>query len=60
GGIGGFFLPNILGSLKQMTGTYAFCFITFSCIALLAFALVLAAGYYWRKCWSAERSPAES
>ncbi|WP_009966508.1 MFS transporter [Bacillus subtilis] len=34
-------------------------FITFSCIALLAFALVLAAGYYWRKSWSAESSPAD-
>ncbi|MEA5632538.1 MFS transporter, partial [Bacillus velezensis] len=55
----GFFLPNILGSLKQMTGTYAIGFITFSCIALLAFALVLAAGYYWRKSWSAESSPAD-
>ncbi|KJJ40397.1 major facilitator transporter [Bacillus subtilis] len=59
GGIGGFFLPNILGSLKQVTGTYAIGFITFSCIALLAFALVLAAGYYWRKSWSAESSPAD-
>nr|WGD64938.1 hypothetical protein P5652_20865 [Bacillus subtilis] len=42
-----------------MTGTYAIGFITFSCIALLAFALVLAAGYYWRKSWSAESSPAD-
>ncbi|AOC89855.1 Nitrate transporter [Bacillus amyloliquefaciens] len=28
GGIGGFFLPNILGSLKQMTGSYASGFIS--------------------------------
>lgn len=59
GGIGGFFLPNILGSLKQMTGTYAIGFISFSCIALLAFVLVLAAGYFWRKSYGTENSPAD-
>lgn len=59
GGIGGFFLSNILGSLKQMTGTYAIGFISFSCITLLAFVLVLAAGYYWRKSYGAENSPAD-
>lgn len=30
GGIGGFFLPNILGTLKQLTGTYASGFLILS------------------------------
>ncbi|QBG54720.1 nitrate transporter [Bacillus amyloliquefaciens] len=59
GGIGGFFLPNILGSLKQVTGSYTTGFISFSCIALFAFVLVLAAGYYRRKSYGAESSPAD-
>ncbi len=42
-----------------MTGTYAIGFISFSCIALLAFVLVLAAGYFWRKSYGTENSPAD-
>src|SRR5262245_40541585 len=30
GGIGGFFLPNLLGSLKQFTGSYAGGFLIFA------------------------------
>ncbi|WP_026673931.1 nitrate/nitrite transporter [Alkalihalobacterium bogoriense] len=51
GGIGGFFLPNILGTLKDMTGTYASGFITFSLIALVALGLLLVAQAGWRKQW---------
>jgi NNP family nitrate/nitrite transporter-like MFS transporter len=40
GGLGGFFLPNILGSLKDITGTYSSGFMVFSLTALSA-ALVL-------------------
>jgi NNP family nitrate/nitrite transporter-like MFS transporter len=52
GGIGGFFLPNILGTLKEMTGSYASGFITFSVIALLAFGILLLASYSWKKSWN--------
>jgi NNP family nitrate/nitrite transporter-like MFS transporter len=30
GGLGGFFLPNLLGSLKQISGSYAGGFLIFS------------------------------
>ncbi|WP_078551855.1 nitrate/nitrite transporter [Bacillus alkalicellulosilyticus] len=51
GGIGGFFLPNILGTLKDMTGTYASGFITFSIIGILALGLLTLAQIGWRKQW---------
>ena len=44
GGIGGFFLPNLLGSLKQITGSFSGGFLTFGlvgcfgCTAALAYA----------------------
>ncbi len=43
GGIGGFFLPNLLGGLKQWTATFAggfliFAVVGFACAALLAVA----------------------
>ncbi|MCM3761701.1 NarK/NasA family nitrate transporter [Alkalihalobacillus oceani] len=52
GGIGGFFLPNVLGSLKDITGTYATGFITCSIVALVAFAILLYAQAGWRKEWT--------
>ncbi|WP_461610258.1 nitrate/nitrite transporter [Cytobacillus kochii] len=52
GGIGGFFLPNILGTLKQVTGTYATGFLIFATIAILAFVILLIANVSWRKNWN--------
>ncbi|KKI89596.1 major facilitator transporter [Bacillus sp. SA1-12] len=52
GGIGGFFLPNILGTLKEVTGSYASGFITFAAIALIAFGILLLASYSWKKSWN--------
>lgn len=52
GGIGGFFLPNILGTLKQVTGTFASGFLVFSVIALIALAILLVAQASWRKNWA--------
>lgn len=54
GGIGGFFLPNILGTLKQITGTYSSGFLTFTVIAFLALGLLLFAQAGWKKQWKAE------
>jgi NNP family nitrate/nitrite transporter-like MFS transporter len=34
GGLGGFYLPNVLGQLRAITGTFASGFITFGAIAL--------------------------
>jgi MFS transporter, NNP family, nitrate/nitrite transporter len=51
GGLGGFFLPSLLGLLKDLTGTYAAglaCFALFTaaiCILLLEF------GVRWKRSW---------
>src|SRR5260370_41367131 len=42
GGIGGFFLPNLLGILKQLTGSFASGFFAF---ALIGFGCAGALGY---------------
>src|SRR5262245_54354107 len=34
GGVGGFFLPTILGGLRQLTGSYAYGFPLFALVAL--------------------------
>ncbi|WP_445488585.1 nitrate/nitrite transporter [Niallia sp. 03133] len=52
GGIGGFFLPNILGTLKQVTGTYSSGFLTFSFIGLAAFGILMIANLSWKKHWN--------
>lgn len=49
GGIGGFFVPNLLGSLKQLTGTYATGFISYSVIGIIGFAVLLIAKHSWKK-----------
>jgi NNP family nitrate/nitrite transporter-like MFS transporter len=34
GGLGGFFLPNLLGSIKQYSGTFSYAFLIFALAAL--------------------------
>jgi MFS transporter, NNP family, nitrate/nitrite transporter len=49
GGVGGFFVPNILGSLKQMTGTYATGFYILAVVGLCALIVLVIAQISWRK-----------
>jgi NNP family nitrate/nitrite transporter-like MFS transporter len=49
GGVGGFFLPTLLGTFKQLTGSYASGFIIFSIIALMAFVILLVVSNTWKK-----------
>ena len=42
GGIGGFFLPNLLGSLKQITGSFSGGFLTFGLVGCFGCAAALA------------------
>ncbi|WHY02666.1 nitrate/nitrite transporter [Neobacillus sp. DY30] len=49
GGVGGFFVPNILGSLKQMTGTYAAGFYILAGVGLCALIVLVMAQISWRK-----------
>lgn len=52
GGIGGFFIPTLLGTLKGITGSYALGFIIFSGISLIALVVLLLASYSWKKSWN--------
>jgi MFS transporter, NNP family, nitrate/nitrite transporter len=52
GGVGGFFVPNILGSLKEITGTYGSGFIVYTGVGITALIVLLIAQMSWRKTWS--------
>ncbi|WP_028403127.1 MFS transporter [Ectobacillus panaciterrae] len=60
GGIGGFFVPNLMGTLKQVTGTYATGFICYSFVGLLAFAVLLIARQSWKKTWMVKNEAIEA
>ncbi|MFC8563491.1 nitrate/nitrite transporter [Peribacillus frigoritolerans] len=51
GGFGGFLVPNILGTLKQITGTYATGFLVFSAVGIVALLILGLAQLSWRKTW---------
>ncbi|MDQ0221308.1 NNP family nitrate/nitrite transporter-like MFS transporter [Peribacillus cavernae] len=48
-GIVGFFVPNLLGTLKQVTGTFATGFLCYSFIGLVALSVLFIARRSWRK-----------
>lgn len=58
GGVGGFLLPNILGTLKQVTGTYASGFMVYAVIGLAAIALLTVAQISWRKAYALKEESA--
>ena len=47
GGIGGFYLPVVMGIAKESTGSYQLGFATFSFLAAIAFALVATLHRQW-------------
>jgi NNP family nitrate/nitrite transporter-like MFS transporter len=47
GGAGGFFLPTLLGGLRQLTGTFAGGFLIFSLVAFGCAGLLVMAGRSW-------------
>lgn len=51
GGIGGYLLPNILGSLYQITGSYTTGFLTLSAITLLSVIMMFVIQGKWKKQW---------
>ncbi|CAH0140573.1 nitrate/nitrite transporter [Peribacillus sp. Bi134] len=51
GGVGGFLVPNILGTLKQITGTYATGFLVFSAVGIAALLILGLAQLSWKKTW---------
>jgi NNP family nitrate/nitrite transporter-like MFS transporter len=50
GGLGGFFLPNLLGGLKQLTGSFSNGFLLFSLCSLACAAALV----YLSRAWTAE------
>lgn len=55
GGVGGFFVPNILGTLKQVSGTYATGFMVIGGIAIAALFILALVHLSWSKGWSSEK-----
>jgi NNP family nitrate/nitrite transporter-like MFS transporter len=47
GGLGGFYLPNVLGLLRASTGTFASGFITFGLLALVGAIAITLVGRVW-------------
>jgi NNP family nitrate/nitrite transporter-like MFS transporter len=58
GGVGGFFLPNLLGGLKGLTGTYAAGFGVFAAAALGCIGLLAALRPRWEGTFLATLRPA--
>lgn len=54
GGLGGFFLPTVVGLLKQSSGSYALGFSVLAGLAALALALLLLAQKEWMGVWTTE------
>jgi NNP family nitrate/nitrite transporter-like MFS transporter len=53
GGLGGFFLPSLLGLLKDLSGSYAAGLLLFATIVLGAAAILLEFGVKWSRAWPA-------
>lgn len=53
GGLGGFFLPSLLGMLKDLTGTYAAGLACFALCAAFICILLLEFGVRWIRSWPA-------
>lgn len=47
GGVGGFLLPNVLGGLKQLSGSFAGGFLCCGVVGLLSMAAILRVGRLW-------------
>ncbi|WP_127489761.1 nitrate/nitrite transporter [Paenibacillus ehimensis] len=54
GGLGGFFLPKILGNLKLSTGSFASGFLILSIIALSCAVLIAVVQGQWKRTWIGE------
>ena len=54
GGLGGFFLPSLLGAMKDATGTYASGLMVLACVFLAGAVLLLRLGSTWARRWPAE------
>jgi NNP family nitrate/nitrite transporter-like MFS transporter len=60
GGIGGFFLPTILGELKQITGSYSAGLAAAAAMAVVALVLLAVAQTGWIGNWTSRHGRAKS
>jgi len=63
GGLGGFFLPNLLGGVKGATGSFAGGFLVLAGVAfgaLVLLRLLAVARHEWRHSWALPKAPAEA
>jgi NNP family nitrate/nitrite transporter-like MFS transporter len=49
GGVGGFFLPTLLGGLRQLTGSFAGGFLVFALVGFACAGLLVVAGRTWER-----------
>jgi NNP family nitrate/nitrite transporter-like MFS transporter len=52
GGLGGFFLPSILGALKDISGSYGTGLLCFAGLMVASVFLLLEFGVHWRSTWA--------
>ena len=52
GGLGGFFLPTLLGLLKDLTGSFASGFVVLAVVCLWGMSLMVAVSGAWRTTWA--------
>lgn len=52
GGLGGFFLPSILGALKDISGSYGTGLLCFAGLMAASVLLLLEFGVHWRSTWA--------
>ena len=60
GGLGGFFLPKILGNLKLSTGSFTSGFLVLSVIAIASVILVAVVQTQWKRTWIGEGGKAKT
>lgn len=53
GGLGGFFLPSLLGMTRDLTGSYAGGFVALAALCLWGMSLMVAVSSRWRLTWAA-------
>ena len=52
GGLGGFFLPSILGAIKDATGSYGTGLLCFAGLMVATLFLLLEFGVHWKSTWA--------
>ncbi|WP_372662761.1 nitrate/nitrite transporter [Cohnella sp.] len=60
GGIGGYFLPKILGNVKEATGSYSTGFLILSGIALICIVAILVVQKDWKSSWVGQGGRAQT